>query len=83
MHCMGGWVGPGVFMDTMVNWKISISIRNQILILQLCSSQPAHYNQWFTPLKFLHMHDKIEHGDGDKNMICVAVVLQGAAEIVN
>jgi hypothetical protein len=29
------------------------------------------------------MHDKIEHGDGDKNMICVAVVLQGAAEIVN
>jgi len=67
----------------MANRKISTSNGNQILILQLCSSQPAHYVQWGTPLKFLHMHAKIQHADEDKNVICVVVVLQGAAEIVN
>lgn len=83
MHCMGGWEGPGVFTDMVANRKISTSIGNQILILQLCSSQPAHYNQWGTPLKFLHMHAKIQQADEDKNTICGTVVLQGAAEIVN
>jgi len=45
MHCMGGWVGPGVFTGMVANRKISTSIGNQILILQLRSSKPAHYNQ--------------------------------------
>jgi hypothetical protein len=29
------------------------------------------------------MHAKIQQADEDKNVICVAVVLQGVAEIVN
>jgi len=29
------------------------------------------------------MLHKIQHADEDKNVICIAVVLQGAAQIVN
>ena len=76
---MGDWVGPGVCTDMVVNRKTSTSIGNQNLILQFSSSQPAHYNQWGTTLKFLHMHAKIQHVDEDKSVISVAVVLQSVA----